>query len=74
MIVMDIHGRKHRVTSEEQMIVEMERAIHKRDVIALKLEPKAWPRKKAERGFAKTAGKREMGKWGWRMVPSGNLT
>mmetsp|Transcript_99066 Transcript_99066/g.176493 ORF Transcript_99066/g.176493 Transcript_99066/m.176493 type:complete len:881 (+) Transcript_99066:94-2736(+) len=26
---------------QEQMIVEMERAIHKRDVIALKLEPKA---------------------------------
>lgn len=32
---------------QEQMIVEMERAIHKRDVIALKLEPKAKKSKQA---------------------------
>merc|ERR1719450_2032421 len=32
---------------QEQMIVEMERAIHKRDAIALKLEPKAKKSKSA---------------------------
>ncbi|CAK9028928.1 Coiled-coil domain-containing protein 40 (Protein links) [Durusdinium trenchii] len=32
---------------QEQMIVEMERAIHKRDTIALKLEPKAKKTKQA---------------------------
>ena len=52
MIFMDIHGRKPRV-AEEQMIVEMERAIHKRDVIALKLEPKAERGKKVERRLRK---------------------
>jgi hypothetical protein len=69
MIVMDIHGRKHRVTSEEQMIVEMERAIHKRDVIALKLEPKAWPRKKAERGLRKQRGNVKWGNGGEEWYP-----
>ena len=35
---------------QEQMIVEMERAIHKRDVIALKLEPKATRGPPGDRG------------------------
>eukprot|EP00913_Durusdinium_trenchii_P007894 g7406.t1 len=50
-------AQKQLLLKEEQMIVEMERAIHKRDTIALKLEPKA---KKTKQGTNTANVKRQL--------------